>query len=36
MARNYEQHPVSEALYDFGVIALVLGTLVVGAELIGG
>lgn len=25
MAKNYEKHPVREAVYDFGVIALLLG-----------
>ena len=34
MPRNYEEHPISEALYDFGVIALLLGGVAIGAELL--
>jgi hypothetical protein len=34
MASNYEQHPIRESLKDFGVIAIVLGGLVLGAELL--
>lgn len=35
MAQNRsETHPVREALKDFGMIALVLGALVIGAELL--
>jgi hypothetical protein len=34
MARNYEKHPVTEAIYDFGVFALLLGGIaVLGAGL---
>lgn len=34
MAKNLEQHPFREALRDFGIIGLIIGSLVVGAELL--
>lgn len=32
--KRYESHPVSEALKDGAVIALILGALVLGAEIV--